>query len=363
MSELERKLTDVRRVLESEKLAGLRLRGVDWWAWATCGGSSSVIMTNEVGVAEVLITEKGAWVVTNKVEHPRLKDEEVPSGLETVVFPWQDTAAADRFVRDVTRGGAVASDRPVAGERPLPQGIAKLKRLMSAEEVERYRKIGRLAAEAMTEVMQQAEPTWTEHRLAGEGAKACWSRGLEPTLCLVSGERRGRIHRHPISKSETLGQRAMLVFCARGFGLYANLTRFVYFSKPTAEEQDTWSRLQKVESAALSATRPGTTIASVYETLKSAYASVGRGEEIDNHHQGGPCGYLSREAIARPDSPTGERVEAMMPFAWNPSLPAAKLEDTILARETGDVEILTVDPKWPTVTVDGRKRPDLLVRA
>jgi Xaa-Pro aminopeptidase len=234
---------------------------------------------------------------------------------------------------------------------------------MHPEEVERYRKIGRLAAEAMTEVMSRAEPTWTEYRLAGEGANACWSRGLEPTLCLVSGERRGKIHRHPIAKDERLGSRAMLVFCARGHGLYANLTRFVYFSKPTGEEFDNWTRLQKVEAAVLDATRPGTTISSIYETLKSAYASVGRGEEIDNHHQGGPCGYLSREAIARPSSPSSEKVEAMMPFAWNPSLPATKLEDTVLATASGAVEILTVDPKWPTVQVGSRARPDLLIRA
>jgi hypothetical protein len=116
MSELERKLGDVRRHLATEKLSGVRLRGVDWWAWATCGGSSSVIMTNEMGVAEVLITERGAWVITNKVEHPRLKEEEIPSGLETVVFAWQDTEAADRFVREMTSNGTVASDRPV-GER------------------------------------------------------------------------------------------------------------------------------------------------------------------------------------------------------------------------------------------------------
>lgn len=363
MSELQRKLDDVRRLLASESLAGLRLRGVDWWAWATCGGSSSVIMTNEIGVAEVLITERGAWVITNRVEHPRLRDEEIPSGFDTVVFAWQDTEAADRFVRETTSNGSVASDRPGGDEKPLSASMLALKRVMHPEEVERYRKIGRLAAEAMTEVMSRVEPTWTEQRLAGEGANACWSRGLEPTLCLVSGERRGKIHRHPIAKNEPLGSRAMLVFCARGYGLYANLTRFVYFSKPTGEEFDNWTRLQKVEAAVLDATRPGTTISSIYETLKSAYTTVGRAGEIENHHQGGPCGYLSREAIARPSSPSTEKVEAMMPFAWNPSLPGTKLEDTVLALASGAVEILTVDPKWPTLQVGSRARPDILIRA
>jgi hypothetical protein len=50
-----------------------------------------------------------------------------------------------------------------------------------------------------------------------------------------------------------------------------------------------------------------------------------------------------------------------MALAWNPSLPGHKIEDTILVGDDG-VENLTIDPRWPTVTVGGRARPDVLVR-
>jgi hypothetical protein len=46
-------------------------------------------------------------------------------------------------------------------------------------------------------------------------------------------------------------------------------------------------------------------------------------------------------------------------LAWNPSLPGTKLEDTVVVTPDG-LETLTVDPDWPTVTVDGRARPDVL---
>ena len=48
-------------------------------------------------------------------------------------------------------------------------------------------------------------------------------------------------------------------------------------------------------------------------------------------------------------------------MAWNPSLPGAKIEDTVVVSDQG-LEILTVDPRWPTFQLEGRARPELLVR-
>jgi hypothetical protein len=49
-------------------------------------------------------------------------------------------------------------------------------------------------------------------------------------------------------------------------------------------------------------------------------------------------------------------------FAWNPTGQGAKVEDTVLLTDAG-LEVLTVDPDWPTRHVAGRRRPDLLVQA
>jgi hypothetical protein len=62
LNEILSKIETVRAVLENHHLAGIVLRGVDWFSWATGGGSSVVILTSEQGIADVFITRDGAWI-------------------------------------------------------------------------------------------------------------------------------------------------------------------------------------------------------------------------------------------------------------------------------------------------------------
>ncbi|HEY1013071.1 MAG TPA: M24 family metallopeptidase, partial [Herpetosiphonaceae bacterium] len=255
--------------------------------------------------------------------------------------------------------GPLASDRPREGELPLPAELVAAKRRLVPEEIERYRLLGAAAAAAMTEVLTAAKPDWTEQQLAGAGAEALWRRGIHPTLTLAAGARRLPVYRHPTPGPDPLGERAMLVFCARRWGLYANLTRFVSFRAPTAEEERLFADVAAVEAAAWDASTPGASLAGVYEVLRATYAGLGYAGEIDAHHQGGTTGYLSREVVARPH--VGAVIESDTALAWNPSLPGAKIEDTILV-SGGTIEILTADPVWPAAPVAGRQRP-LVYRA
>lgn len=360
MDELDRKLRAARAEMDSAGVAALRLRGTDWFAWATCGGSSAVLLTADVGVAEVLITRDAACVLTDEIEAERLRAEELPRDFEVFACRWTDRPAAlDALVRDRAGRGKVASDRPARDEVALPRGLWRARWSLLPEEIERYRAIGRAAAEAMTDVLLAARPEWTGWQLAGAGAEALWSRGLEPALTLVGGERRLPIHRHPTASGEKLGARAMLVFCARRHGLFANLTRFVYFRAPDAEERTLDDAVAEVESDVLDALRPGMTLGAVYDLLVHSYADHGHPAGERAHHQGGTCGYLSRDALALPGSAVA--IERDNAVAFNPSLPGAKIEDTVLVRD-GAAEVLTADPRWPARVVHGRRRPDLLVR-
>jgi Xaa-Pro aminopeptidase len=359
VKELEVKLARVRAILERHQLGAVRLRGVDWFAWATCGGSNVVLLTTDAGVAEVLVTREGAWVLTDVIEAARLQDEEVPQGLPVWSCPWTDRGQREAFVEARRGGGLVASDRPAGKEVPLPAELVDVRHSLLPEELERYRALGRDAAEAMTEVLLAAKPEWTGWQLAGAGAEALWTRGIHPALTLVGEERRLPLHRHATASRERLGSRAMLVFCGRRHGLFANLTRFVYFREPSAQERKYTMDVARVEAAAFRTSKPGVALGEVYTAMVEAYAASGHPGAEAFHHQGGSCGYLSRDDVATPGSKV--ILQPGNAMAWNPSLPGAKVEDTVVVRDQG-LEILTVDPRWPTFELEGRARPDLLVR-
>lgn len=358
-AELDTKLSRVRAALERHGLGAVRLRGVDWFAWATCGGSNVVLLTTDVGVAEVLITREGAWVLTDAIEAARMEEEEVPRGLTVWSCPWAERGQRESFVEARREGRPVASDRPSGQEVPLPAELVDARHSLLPQELERYRALGRDAAEAMTEVLLAARPEWTGWQLAGAGAEALWSRGIHPALTLVGEERRLPLHRHATASHERLGARAMLVFCARRHGLFANLTRFVYFRQPLAAERRLSMDVARVEAAAFRASRPGVTLGDVYSAIVESYAACGHPGAEAFHHQGGSCGYLSRDDVAIPGSKVV--LQPHNAIAWNPSLPGSKIEDTVVVSDTG-LEILTVDPRWPTSKVEGLARPDLLVR-
>ncbi|MEZ0392788.1 MAG: M24 family metallopeptidase [Pseudobdellovibrionaceae bacterium] len=354
MSEVKTKLKNLRSLMSEQDVPAVALKGMDWFSWVTGGGTSVI--------AEVFITQDQAYVLTNPIEKDRLVAEELNQDFEVISFPWEKSSARQTFVHSRLNGRLCFSDRPAETERPLPSAFQILKMTLQSEEVARYRKIGRMAAEAMTEVLSKAQPDWSEHQLAGEGAKSLWSRGLDPTLVMVGGESRLQRYRHPIATHEKLGGCAMMAFCARSFGLFANLTRFVFFRDLTAKEEKNFQLVAQIEASVLNHTVEGQSLDSLYGNLSEAYLKIGQAEEIHNHDQGGITGYLSREMLASPESPTHLKLKTGMALAWNPSLPGAKIEDTVLLGSEG-LEILTEDPNWPCTQIQGRLRPQPLIRS
>lgn len=353
--EVDQKLNLIRNALTETEAQGLRLKGTDWFAWATAGASHTVLLTAETGVAEVLVTQENAWILTNEIEAQRFKDEEIPGNFQFYIYPWADVSKCESFIKEVTNGGKVLSDRPIPHiEKRLPASLQQHKRVMMPSELERYRQVGRKASEAMTEVLKAANSNWTEYQLAGAGAEVLWAKGLHPALTLVAGERRLPLYRHATPTGEKIGRQAMLVFCARGYGLFANLTRFVVFNRLKDEDANLHRHVREIEAELLDFCQPGRSLNAVYDVLANAYEKHGFPNAIREHHQGGTTGYLSREVVANPT--TDDILEANMAMAWNPSLPGAKIEDTFVILEDGKLENLTFDPNWPSIEVAGRLR-------
>ncbi|MEG0886712.1 MAG: peptidase M24, partial [Janthinobacterium sp.] len=86
--EVAHKLAQMRGWLEDQHAGAVRLRGVDWFAWATAGASNSHCHTAECGCAEVLVTRDAAYILTDEAEAMRMREEEVRGPWTWQVSPW-----------------------------------------------------------------------------------------------------------------------------------------------------------------------------------------------------------------------------------------------------------------------------------
>lgn len=278
-------------------------------------------------------------------ERERLLAEELPDDVEVVAVPWHtDPAAAARE--------AFGADLLDESARTVELRAARA--VLVPAERDRYTALGRDAAVALTGALSEARPDRTERDLAADVASRLVAVGADVTVLLVAGS--ARLHlRHPVVGPGTLGDRAMVVVCARRHGLIANLTRWVRFRPATAQEQRATRGILAVEADAFAATRPGRPVADVLADVAASYPRHGfAADEWSRHHQGGPTGYAGRDPRATPSVP--DLVVAGGAFAWNPTAPGVKVEDTVVL-DTDGVHVLTADPAWPVVDVRGVDRP------
>lgn len=336
----------IRELLDASGAEALLLTVPENLAWFF-DGARATVPAGGPAVFSALIPRDGTPIVSAlENESQRLADEEI-AGAEIRSVPWftQVATALEGSPQSVLRDtDAVAAMRAVRAP------------LLPVERA-RYADLGADIARALTDVLSSARPDQSEHELAADLSRAVVAVGATPHVVLVAGEARGAVQ-HPLPTAAPLGDRAMAVIGAVRHGLHLSATRWVRFRGAEREEE---ARLRDVEAAAFAATRPGRSLGEVMDAIAAAYAIHGFGTARRpawrSHHQGGPTGYLGRDPKAAPGSDVP--VVAGGAFAWNPWVPRAKIEDTVIVGDAG-VEVLSADPRWPTVTVNGLPRPATL---
>jgi len=335
------------RRIKQERLAAVRhsigaapllLTSHEALAWYLDGVRTHVSLAGPPVLA-VRVDDRGDTLYVSANEADRLAEEELlPADADRIVrVPWQLPPAV-----------AAGDAGPAASESEITAALRGARASLLPAEAARYRALGREAAEAMTDAAATLDAQSTERAAAAALAIQLVARGIDPLVVLVAGSGRLRF-RHPLPTDAALGERAMLVVCGRRHGLIANATRWV-----GAEGADD-ERILAVEEAFFAATRPGARLDDVFGAGCAAYAAAGFApDEWQRHHQGGPTGYAGRD----PRATGGEHdlVRGNHAFAWNPSAPGAKVEDTVLIGP-GGIEVLTADPRWPGVEHADVRRP------
>jgi Xaa-Pro aminopeptidase len=348
------KLARLDRYLDREGLAAVWFARPNNFAWLA-GGDNVVDASDPTGVAAAGYDGEAVTVVTNNIEAPRLREEEVDARV--VEHPWYEGGLAD--------GVRTESPTPAAADFDVP-GFDAVERApfrqpLTDRDIEAYRMLGADTARAVEAAAAAATPDTTEAELAGALREHLGRRGIAAPVALVGGGDRAGRYRHYTPKQEPLGGYALVSVTAVRDGLHASTTRSVAFDPP-AWLVDRTRKAARVEATALAATRAagreGGTAADVFAAIQEAYATVGHEGEWKHHHQGGAAGYAGREWVATPDSDAP--VELPMAYAWNPTIQGAKSEDTWLVTEDG-FERLTAG-LWPTVEVEAVGYDDTLAR-
>lgn len=317
--------------LDRNALDAVVLRRPANFAWYTGGADSRVDHVSRDGVADLVLTRDGECVVTSTIEAPRMRAEQTPE-LDVVEYAWE--RGSEQTLRLVTGGGRIGADVDLPGAHDLTEDIAKLRRTLDPDAIERLHEVGRDTAAALAEAADDVAPGLNEFELAAEIAAACRRRGLSSPVLLAAADERIANHRHALPFGATIEERAMLVVSAERGGLYANLTRFVELEEPAQPLAQRIAAVEEIlERMRLEATRPGMTLADAFAACRGFYRDAGFPDEIRLHHQGGLTGYASRELIA---TPTTDHVIAVgQAFAWNPSITGAKAEETFVLTESG----------------------------
>ena len=353
--ELEIKLERLRKMMAANNAAAVHIAKLSNLAWLLCGGDALVSFA-DAPVAEAVVTQKRVVVLMQEVERDRLEREAFPPDVDALYYPWHDPAAKGVLLEELLGEGKTIADTPsIAGAEV--RDFWPLRVPLTGSEGARYRALGRDASQAFTETLKTLTPGLSEHTVAARIACALRERGIQPALILVAADERLMRYCHPLPTGNIFKERVMVVTCARREGLYANLTRIVSAGALTSETRGAYQRLLGVESTLLNGTQHGVLARELFSEMQRAYDVSGFEDEWARHHQGGACGYETRDWVLQEGSE--KTLQEGSVYAWNSSLPGLKVEDTVLM-QSDTLDVLTAEPDWPSVEVGGRARPDVL---
>ncbi|MBA3351477.1 MAG: M24 family metallopeptidase [Blastocatellia bacterium] len=357
-SELEHKTERLQRMLVENDLGGVMLNTQHNFAWLTGGASNGIDLTRENGAGFLFVAVNGKrYVIANNIEMPRLLSEEISEAeFQPIEVDWQAERDPQTIITAAqsVAPGAFGSDIGFPETRWIEPSIAACRFQLTPQEDERFRRLGSDAGTALQNVIPRLETGQSEKQIARIVRDELAAFDIFSVVTLVAADDRISSYRHPVATGKVWKDTLLIVACARRNGLIASLSRMICAGDVPANLQRRTEACAAVNADLYNATVEGTVSSQLYKIAADAYATQGFGDEINKHHQGGACGYRTRDWVAHPSS--DDVVNTNQAFAWNPSITGTKTEETGILTENG-FEVITASDAFPTIlsVINGRE--------
>lgn len=343
---------------------GILLRKRNNFSWLTEGKKNHIVLSDPKGVTDWLIFKDHNYLITNRMEEHRIIEEECKHlnfDFQILTTEWYETT--DKIIHELTAGKNVVSDTTYSNWKVVDQDISLIRSCLNKEEISRYREVCQSTANILEQTGKVIKPGMTELQICAKLFESAIEHDFVIHVSLVASDERIYKYRHPLPTNKKLDQYLMMVVCAERGGLVANATRFVHFGKLSQKLITNKEKLAKIDVAMNANTIPGNKVGDIIKVGIDQYKKAGFPDDWKKLHQGGLTGYSTREYLASPF--TNHNVAVNQAYAWNPSLPGIKSEDTILVHQN-QIEFLTTTNDWEYIEVkyDNKSylRPDILIR-
>lgn len=349
-------------------LGALGLEGVVFkkqsnFSWFTGGGINMVPICTEMGFTTILVTMKGKFLISNRIEALRNTKEEglEDLGFELLEYEWFEDKEFD-LIKSIVPSLKVGCDVSVYGLENIEPQIKEIRYELTPSEIERYLWLGKKTSEAIESVLIETKPGQTEAQVTGELAKRLWNHRIDPVGFQAAADERAYKYRHPIPTEKKIDKYLMLCVMARKWGLITTVTRLASFR---GVDESIWKQYRDnvyIECSMIAATRPGVKTATIFDIACNLYEELGYHGEWKLHHQGGAMGYDVRDYIC--SSGSTEKVNRNQCFCWNPSISGTKSEDAFIVTDDG-FEFITKPVLFPTIEIETNgimfQRPGIMI--
>jgi len=350
------KVQRVRDLISEKKLDAVVIQSQANFTWLT-GARSFIGLASVVACATVIVDLKDVTVVVNSIEHLRIAEEELKPLSEVIEiksFPWYDDKSQEAILNKLLGGKKHVADGALAAE------FTTIRAELTEYEADSYRKTGVETAGILEDVIKSLAKGVTEFEVAGMLSNKYWAAGIEPITMLIAFDKRLR-YKHPLPANNSLVDFGMLSVCTRREGLVVSATRHVAVGDVLPEIEKIYNNVAGLEVFLMENSKPGKNIGELFSELQGEYKEIGYEDEWQMHHQGGTAGYLARDIRAYTN--TTANIVNNHALAWNPSIKGIKLEETLIAKETG-AEVITHTGKfiYKTINMYGKEFliPDII---